>query len=78
LHGVNLTVSRGEQIGIAANLMTIRPSMVLRRDIYALAALADAAVLTLGDLVGVPDAVVAALSYDWRLPRANNRRNPAE
>ena len=77
--------------GIAADIMTARPPMVLRRDIYALAALAGAALLTLGDLVGVPDAVVAplgallatslrlvALSYDWHLPRANNQSNKAE
>ena len=77
--------------GIAADIMTARPPMVLRRDIYALAALAGAALLTLGDLVGVPDAVVAplgallatslrlvALSYDWHLPRANNQSNHAE
>ena len=77
--------------GIAADIMTARPPMVLRRDIYALAALAGAALLTLGDLVGVPDAVVAplgallatslrlvALSYDWHLPRAKNQRNHAE
>ena len=77
--------------GIAADIMTARPPMVLRRDIYALAALAGAALLTLGDLVGVPDAVVAplgallatslrlvALSYDWHLPRANNQSNNAE
>jgi uncharacterized membrane protein YeiH len=77
--------------GIAADIMTARPPMVLRRDIYALAALAGAALLTLGDLVGVPDAVVAplgallatslrlvALSYDWHLPRAKNQSNHAE
>ena len=77
--------------GIAADIMTARPPMVLRRDIYALAALAGAALLTLGDLVGVPDAVVAplgallatslrlvALSYDWHLPRATNQSNNAE
>lgn len=77
--------------GIAADIMTARPPMVLRRDIYALAALAGAGLLTLGDLVGVPDAVVAplgallatslrlvALSYDWHLPRANHQSNHTE
>lgn len=72
--------------GIAADMLTARPPMVLQREIYALAALAGAALLTLGDQVGVPDAVAAplgalfatslrlvAMSYDWHLPRAKIR-----
>jgi uncharacterized membrane protein YeiH len=69
--------------GIAADVLTARPPMVLQREIYALAALGGAALLTLGDMVGVPDTVIAplgailatslrlvAMSYDWHLPRA--------
>ena len=72
--------------GIAADILTARPPMVLQREIYALAALAGAALLTLGDLVGLPDAVIAplgalfatslrlvAMSNDWHLPRAKIR-----
>lgn len=60
--------------------------MVLRREIYALAALAGAALLTFSADVGVPDFVAApigamlaiglrlvALSYDWHLPVAEPR-----
>ena len=70
--------------GIAADIMSARPPMVFQREIYALAALAGAAVLTLGYQVGLPDAIIAPLSavfaislrlvamaYDWHLPRAN-------
>lgn len=69
--------------GIAADILTARPPMVLQRDIYALAALAGAALLTLGANVGIPDLVLAplgallatslrlvAMSYDWHLPGA--------
>ena len=69
--------------GIAADMLTARPPMVLQKEIYALAALAGAALLTLGDQVGLPDAVIAplgalfatclrlvAMSYNWHLPRA--------
>lgn len=69
--------------GIAADVLTARPPMVLQRDIYALAALAGALLLTLGASVGVPDLVLAPLgailatslrlvsmSYDWHLPSA--------
>jgi len=72
--------------GISADILTARPPMVLQREIYALAALAGAAILTLGDQVGLPDAVIAplgalfatslrlvALSNDWHLPRAKIR-----
>lgn len=69
--------------GIAADILTARQPMVLQREIYALAALAGAALLTLGAQVGVPDSVIAplgallaitlrlvAMTYDWHLPRA--------
>ncbi len=68
--------------GLAADVLTARPPMVLRREIYALAALAGALLLALGSHVGVPDIVVAplgallatslrliAISYDWHLPK---------
>lgn len=70
--------------GIAADIMTARKPMVFQREIYALAALAGAAVLTLGYQLGMPDAIIApvsaifaislrliAMAYDWHLPRAN-------
>lgn len=73
--------------GIAADVLTARPPMVLRREIYALAALAGAALFTLSATVGVPDFVSApigaifaiglrlvALSYDWHLPVAEPRQ----
>ncbi len=60
--------------------------MVLRREIYALAALAGAAVLAFGDFAGAPDIVTApigaalttglrliALRLNWNLPRARSR-----
>ena len=72
--------------GLAADVLTARPPMVLRREIYALAALAGAALLTFSADVGVPDFVAApigamlaiglrlvALSYDWHLPVAEPR-----
>ncbi|MEJ1161454.1 trimeric intracellular cation channel family protein [Prosthecomicrobium sp. N25] len=72
--------------GLAADVLTARPPMVLRREIYALAALAGAALLTFSAHVGVPDFVAApigamlaiglrlvALSYDWHLPVAEPR-----
>ena len=73
--------------GIAADILTARTPMVLRRDIYALAALAGASVLTWGAQVGVPDIILApigallatglrlvALRYDWQLPNALSAR----
>ena len=67
--------------GIAADVLSARPPMVLQREIYALAALAGALLLTLGIEVGVPDVIIApvaaafatslrllAMSYDWHLP----------
>jgi len=72
--------------GIAADVLTARPPMVLSREIYALAALAGAALLAFGANVGVPDVVgaplgaalaiglrVAALHQGWRLPQAEPR-----
>ncbi|CCE03564.1 trimeric intracellular cation channel family protein [Bradyrhizobium sp. STM 3809] len=69
--------------GVAADILSQRPPMVLHRDVYALAALAGALVLTLGASVGVPVVIVApigavlatglrlvALRYDWHLPNA--------
>lgn len=77
--------------GIAADVLTARTPMVLRRDIYALAALAGATVLTLGAQVNIPDLVLApvgallatglrlvALRYDWHLPNARNQNGPTE
>lgn len=72
--------------GVAADILSQRKPMVLHRDVYALAALAGALVLTLGVTVGVPVFVVApigallaismrlvALHYDWHLPNAEPR-----
>lgn len=69
--------------GVAADILSQRKPMVLHRDVYALAALAGALVLTLGVTVGVPIFIVApigallaismrlvALHYDWHLPNA--------
>lgn len=73
--------------GIAADIMTARPPMVFQREIYALAALAGAAILTLGYQVGLPDAIIAplaavfaislrliAMAHDWHLPRATTEK----
>jgi uncharacterized membrane protein YeiH len=72
--------------GIAADVLTARPPMVLSRDIYALAALAGAGLLAFAAAVGVPDLVAApmgaalaiglrlvALNQGWHLPRAEPR-----
>lgn len=69
--------------GVAADILCQRKPMLLHRDVYALAALAGALVLTLGVTVGVPEFVVApigallatsmrlvALHYNWHLPNA--------
>jgi uncharacterized membrane protein YeiH len=74
--------------GIAADVLTARPPMVLRRDVYALAALAGASVFALSDLSGIPDAISApmgaliatslrllALNYNWHLPSADPRND---
>ena len=70
--------------GVAADILCQRKPMVLHRDIYALAALAGALVLTFGVTVGVPVIIVApigailaismrlvALQYHWNLPNAD-------
>ena len=69
--------------GIAADILTARPPMVLQKEIYALAALAGAFLFTIGNHVGLPGNIMAplsalfaislrliAMSYDWHLPRA--------
>lgn len=69
--------------GIAADILTARPPMVLQKEIYALAALAGAFLFTIGHQVGLPETVLAplsalfaislrliAMSYDWHLPRS--------
>lgn len=69
--------------GIAADILTARPPMVLQKEIYALAALAGAFLFSIGHQVGLPDNIMAplsavfaislrliAMSYDWHLPRA--------
>jgi len=77
--------------GIAADVLTARPPMVLRREVYALAALAGASLLTFGDHVGIPDSITAplgaalatglrliALSRNWHLPSARPQDRAAE
>jgi uncharacterized membrane protein YeiH len=72
--------------GMVRDIVTARTPMVLRREIYALAALAGAAVLAFGDFAGAPDIVTApigaalttglrliALRLNWNLPRARSR-----
>jgi uncharacterized membrane protein YeiH len=72
--------------GVAADILSRRKPMVLHRDVYALAALAGALILTLGASVDVPfyvgapmGAILAismrlvALHYDWHLPNAEPR-----
>lgn len=71
--------------GMARDVLAAQTPMVLRRDIYALAALAGAALLTFGASVGVPDGVIApigaaftmcirliAIQRDWQLPLARS------
>jgi len=50
-------------------VLTARPPMFLQMEIYALAALGGAALLTPGDQVGLPDAFIA--------PRCDLRYEPA-
>lgn len=70
--------------GIARDILTIRTPMVLRVEIYALAALAGAAVVAFGAYVGLPSAFnlpcgaaltislrLIALRQRWHLPRAS-------
>ena len=69
--------------GIARDVLTARTPMVLRREIYALAAFLGAGVLTFGDFVGIPAWITAplgaalttslrliALKHGWNLPNA--------
>ena len=70
--------------GIVADILSQQKPMVFHRDIYTLAALAGALVLTFGVTVGIPIYVFAplgavlaismrliALQYDWNLPNAD-------
>lgn len=70
--------------GIARDVLTARTPMVLRGEIYALAAFAGACLLTFGDFVGVPAVITAplgaalatslrlvALHQGWNLPKAS-------
>jgi uncharacterized membrane protein YeiH len=72
--------------GIAADVLTARTPMVLSREIYALAALAGAALLAFGASMGVPDIIGAplgatlaiglrllSLKQNWHLPLAEPR-----
>ncbi|WP_333823010.1 trimeric intracellular cation channel family protein [Pinisolibacter sp.] len=69
--------------GIARDVLTAQTPMVLRREVYALAALAGAAVVTFGDHFGMPYPLTAplgaaittgvrlvAIGRDWHLPTA--------
>ena len=69
--------------GIARDVLTATTPMVLRREIYAVAALAGAAIVSFGAFFGVSDAItapigavvatgvrLAALARDWHLPKA--------
>ena len=69
--------------GIARDVLTARTPMVLRREIYALAAFVGASVLTFGDFVSIPASITAplgaglttslrliALKQGWNLPNA--------
>lgn len=74
--------------GIARDVLTARTPMVLQREVYALAALGGACIVSFGDAAGAPDVVtapigailsiglrLAALRRNWHLPRA--RPGPA-
>lgn len=69
--------------GIARDMLTATTPMVLRKDVYALAALAGAAIVTFGDAAGLAYGVTApvgavvttcvrllALRRNWNLPTA--------
>jgi uncharacterized membrane protein YeiH len=71
--------------GMAADILTARPPMVLQKEIYALAALAGASVYTLGSQLGLSDALLVpagalratglrliAINKNWHLPRAKS------
>ncbi len=68
--------------GIGRDVLTAQTPMVLQKEIYAVAALAGALVLALGDGIGLPDAITApvgavlatgvrfmAMKWDWNLRR---------
>ena len=70
--------------GIARDVLTSRTPMVLHRDVYALAALVGAGLVTSGELAGLPYAITAplgavlatalrlvALRRGWNLPNAS-------
>ena len=72
--------------GIARDVLTNRTPMVLRGEVYALAALAGACIVTFGAAADIPDAVTApigagltiglrlvAMRHGWSLPRARPR-----
>jgi uncharacterized membrane protein YeiH len=69
--------------GIARDILTNRTPMVLREEVYALAALAGACIVTFGAAADIPDAITApmgaclaitlrlvAIRQGWSLPRA--------
>lgn len=73
--------------GIARDVLTVRTPMVLRKEIYALAALAGAFVVAYGGVTGLPDPVTSllggtlatalrlvALRLNWQLPNSTPRR----
>jgi uncharacterized membrane protein YeiH len=77
--------------GVARDVLLSEIPAVLRSDIYAVAALAGAAVMVTGDALGVPGAVsacagaalcfglrLAAIKLDWHLPVARASRLAAE
>lgn len=72
--------------GIARDILTNRTPMVLRGEVYALAALAGACVVTFGAAVDIPETITAptgvllaiglrliAMWHGWNLPRAQPR-----
>jgi len=72
--------------GIARDILTARTPMVLRGEVYALAALAGACIVTFGAAADIPDALtapmgaflaislrLAAMRHGWSLPRAQPR-----
>ncbi|TBW33419.1 trimeric intracellular cation channel family protein [Siculibacillus lacustris] len=73
--------------GIGRDILTAQTPMVLRKEIYAVAALAGASVVAIGDALGLPDTLTApigalaattlrlvAMKYDWNLPQPQPRR----
>jgi uncharacterized membrane protein YeiH len=77
--------------GVARDVLLSEIPPVLRSDIYAVAALAGAAVMVTGDALGVPGTVsacagaalcfglrLAAIKLDWHLPVAHASLQAAE